>query len=157
MSILITAGNSAQAQQLKNILAAEDVLLGDHQDIPELMIKMGKMIKTPSPRSAAFVHQMLSLCLDEQVNKLYPLRRAELLPLAEAHQLFDEFDIRLMLPSVEIIKHDIARQLTGGIVIIEQGRVLDGDILNAAVLLHDKAINGVFKVNTDNYTIFTAD
>jgi len=158
MSILITAANSAQAQQLKNILAIDDVILGDHHDIPDLLVKSGKMVVTPNPKSSAFVHQMLALCLDKQINKLYPLRRSELLPLAEARQLFEEFDITLMVPSIDIINNNIPHAVINGhIVIVEKGRVVEGDFLDAVALLQDKTINGVFKVNTEDYIIFTAD
>jgi hypothetical protein len=158
MSILITGANSAQAQQLKNILVIDDVILGDYQDIPELLVKAGKMVVTPSPKSSAFVHQMLALCLDKQIDKLYPLRRAELLPLAEARQLFEEFDITVVVPSVNIIANNIPHEVIGGrVVIVEKGRVVEGDFLNAVALLQDKTINGVFKVNTEDYIIFTAD
>jgi len=159
VSTLITAANSAQAQQLKNLLPVDDVLLGDYQDIPEIFVKSGKMVITPNPKSTAFIHQMLALCLDKQINKLYVLRREELLPLAEAHQLFDEFDIKLMIPTKEmIVANNQAEQITDGhIVIVESGRVVEGDYLDAVTLLQDKTNNGVFKVNTYNYIIFTAD
>ncbi|RKR85444.1 hypothetical protein BDD43_5715 [Mucilaginibacter gracilis] len=158
MNALITAANSAQAQQLKKILGPDDVILGDYQDIPELMVTAGRMVKTPNPRSAAFVHQMLSLCLDKQISKVYALRRDELLPLAQARQLFEEFDITLIIPSTELIDNNPPPQtLTGDIVILESGRVVVGDFLNAVALLHNKTTNGVFKVNNENYIIFTAD
>ncbi|MEO6521451.1 MAG: hypothetical protein ABIN91_07235 [Mucilaginibacter sp.] len=158
MNVLITAANSAQAQQLKNILAIDDVILGDHYDMPELLVKSGKMVVTPNPKSSAFVHQMLALCLDKQIDKLYPLRRAELLPLAEARQLFEEFDITLVVPSVNTIANNIPHKVIGGrVVIVEKGRVVEGDFLNAVALLQDKTLNGVFKVNTEDYIIFTAD
>lgn len=158
MNTLITAANSAQAQQLKKILLLEDAILGDYHDIPDLLVQTGKWIKTPSPKSTAFVHQMLSLCLDKQINKVYALRRSELLPLAEARQLFDEFDIKLIIPTKDIIDNNIPHQVIGGgVVIVEKGRVVEGDFLNAVALLQDKTINGVFKVNTQDYIIFTAD
>lgn len=158
MNVLITAANSAQAQQLKNILGLKDAILGDYHDIPDLLINTGKMVKTPSPKSTAFVHQMLAFCLDKQIDKIYPLRRAELLPLAEARQLFEEFDIILMIPTKDIIDNNLPHQVIGGqVVIVENGRVVEGDFLDAVTLLQDKTINGIFKVNTEDYIIFTAD
>jgi hypothetical protein len=157
-TILITAANSAQAQQLKNVLGAGDVILGDYLDIPEVLLKSGKMIKTPNPKSAAFIHQMLALCLDKHISKVYALRRDELLPLEEARQLFAEFDIKLIIPSKKIIDNNLPHHvIAGNIVIVENGRVVEGDFLNAVALLQDNTINGVFKVNTEDYIIFTAD
>lgn len=157
---MITAANSAQAYQLKSILAPEaDILLGDYLEIPDLLVKSGKMIRTPKPEGNAFIHEMLALCLDKGIHQLFALRRAELLPLAEARQLFAEFDITLYIPAREIITADVARGIDGRIVVIENGRLLAGHIEDYA---DDSALPGwgdigVFKTNNQEYTLFTAD
>jgi hypothetical protein len=160
VSILITAANSAQAYQLKGILKDEaEIVLGDYLEIPDLMVKTGKMIRTPDPKGLAFIHEVLALCLDKGINKVYALRRAELLPLAEARQLFAEFDITLYIPSKEIIADAIPHEVTGGqIVIVENGNVIAGDLSYlASGEGWRSAVAGVFKVNAEGYTIFTAD
>jgi len=104
MSVLITAATSAQAYKLKAALnTTEKVLLGDYLDLPDLMVKNGAMIKTPSPENPSFAHLMLTLALDNQVTKIYTLRRAELVLLQEAKILFAEFDIELCAPNNEFI------------------------------------------------------
>ncbi|WP_448699981.1 hypothetical protein ACFGVR_22745 [Mucilaginibacter sp. AW1-3] len=104
MSVLITAATSAQAYKLKAALnTTEKVLLGDYFDLPELMIKNGTMIKTPAPENPSFAHLMLTLALDNQITKIYPLRSAELALLLEAETLFAEFDIELCTPENEFI------------------------------------------------------
>ena len=108
MSTLITAANSAQAQQLKSVLATEDIVLGDYQDIPDFMVKSGKLIKTPNPNSPAFIHEMLALCLDKGITRVFALRKQELLLLSEATLLFSEFDIQLSIPPREAIHSIIA-------------------------------------------------
>lgn len=159
MSILITAANSAQAYQLKNILGAEAaILLGDYLEIPDLLVRSGKMIRTPAPQGNAFIHEMLALCLDKGVDKVFALRRSELLPLAEARQLFAEFDITLYIPEREMITEGKGHHVDGRVVIIENGRLAMGDIeenVNNALL--QPGITGVFKVNNQDYTLFIAD
>jgi hypothetical protein len=93
MSILITSANSAGAYQLKSKLNADDTILGDYEDLPVLMLKSGKMIQLPNPKSASYSHQMLTLCLDKGIQIVYPLREEEAMLLKEAEQLFNEYGI----------------------------------------------------------------
>jgi hypothetical protein len=89
VNILITAATSAEAQRLKSKLAPAPVILGDYYDLPEFM----KMIRLPNPASAAYVHEMLTLCLDKQISTVYVLREEEATLLREAEQLFKEYGI----------------------------------------------------------------
>ena len=95
MSILITAATSAQAYQLKNKLDGEKTILGDHMDLPEFMVKTGKMILLPKPASASYTHEMLTLCLDKGIDSVYLLRPDETALLLKAETLFNEYDIKL--------------------------------------------------------------
>lgn len=95
MSILITSANSAMAYQLKSKLHADEVILGDYEELPALMLKSGKMIQLPSPNSASYSHQMLTLCLDKGIEVVYPLRKEEAELLKEAEQLFSEYGINI--------------------------------------------------------------
>lgn len=96
MYTLITAASSAEAYQLKNSINASSVLLGDYEDLPELMIKSGKMLKLPNPQQDTYPHLMLALCLDYQIETVYTLRAQEAEALAPAMQLFAEYGIELM-------------------------------------------------------------
>ena len=95
MSILITSANSAAAYQLKSKLNVDEVILGDYEELPALMLKLGKMIQLPNPKSASYSHQMLTLCLDKGIQTVYPLREEEATLLKEAKQLFKEYDINI--------------------------------------------------------------
>jgi hypothetical protein len=155
MSILITAASSAQAYQIKSVIhTSEPVLLGDYTDIPELMVKNGTMIKTPDPASASFAHEMLTLCLDKGVSMLFPLRNAELVPLAEARQLFLEFDIQLILPKIQVIdKH--TEVTDGSIVVLNRSEIIGGD---REITAPHTLTDGIFKINNKgDYQVFTAD
>ncbi len=95
MSILITSANSARAYQLKSKLNVDGVILGDYEELPALMLKSGKMIQLPNPKSASYSHQMLTLCLDRGIETVYPLREDEATLLKEAEQLFKEYEINI--------------------------------------------------------------
>ena len=96
MYTLITAANSAQAYSLKSKLNADNVLLGDYLDLPDIMIQSGKMLKLPDPNSASYAHQMLALCLDRNIAKLYVLRKDEAEQLLNAKTLFSEYGIGIL-------------------------------------------------------------
>ena len=96
MSTLITSANSAAAYQLKSKLNADEVILGDYEELPALMVKSGKMIQLPNPKSASYSHQMLTLCLDKGIQTVYPLREEEATLLKESDQLFREYDINIL-------------------------------------------------------------
>jgi hypothetical protein len=154
MSILITAASSAQAYQLKSILNTDvEVLLGDYLELPESMLRSGKMVKTPHPSSNTFIHEMLALCLDKGIEEVFTLRTAELTQLVEAEQLFREFNITLFVPSKEMIIADqfINIGVSTSILVIQNGNVIAGD--KNALPPPGENLNGVFKGSK----IFTAD
>lgn len=105
MKVLITAALSARAYQVKRLFDPEacQILLADSQDIPDFMLKAGQIIRIPAGDSAVFTHELLKLCLDQQINVLLPLRAKELQPLAQARTLFDEYGIEVLVPGIEEI------------------------------------------------------
>ena len=54
------------------------------------------MIRLPDPKSIAYAHEMLTLCLDNEINTVYALRNEEYTLLNEAAQLFNEFGIEIL-------------------------------------------------------------
>jgi hypothetical protein len=92
---LITAANSSEAYSLKNALDTKHVLLGDYLELPDVLIRSGKVLQLPNPQNAAYTHQMLALCLDKDVDTIYALRDQERQPLLNAEQLFFEYNIRI--------------------------------------------------------------
>jgi hypothetical protein len=98
MGILITSANSAAAHQLKNKLNNVAIILGDHHDLPEFMLKNGSMIKLPKPASPSYTHEMLTLCLDRNIDTVYALGEDEIRLLRESEQLFSEYNISIVTP-----------------------------------------------------------
>jgi hypothetical protein len=96
MYTLITAATSAQAHRLKNSLTTEWVILGDYLELPAFMLKDADMMKLPNPASLSYAHEMLTLCIDRNINKIYALKTDELVLLNESRQLFAEFGIEII-------------------------------------------------------------
>ena len=95
MYTLITAANSSEAYSLKNTLTAGDTLLGDYLELPDLLVRSGKVLRLPNPQNPAYTHQMLALCLDKDIDTIYALREQEKQLLLNAKQLFNEYDIKI--------------------------------------------------------------
>ncbi|RCH55098.1 hypothetical protein DJ568_07860 [Mucilaginibacter hurinus] len=98
---LITAATTAEAHRLKSSMNPDEVILGDYLDLPEFMIKSGKMLRLPNPQSASYAHEMLTLCLDHDIKSLHPVREAEAEALVEAKQLFIEYGINISVNEIQ--------------------------------------------------------
>ena len=102
MSILITAANSAPAYKLKNLLNSDNLIMGDHMDLPDFMLKPGKLIRLPDPKSVSYTHEMLTLCLDMGIEAIYLFREQEILLLLKAETLFNEYNIKILVKGNEL-------------------------------------------------------
>ena len=98
MYMLITGAATSKAYKIKNSLGTENIILGDYAELPStLLSKM--MIQLPNPASASYAHQMLALCLDNEIDHIYPLKKEEEIQLATAKQLFTEYGINITAAS----------------------------------------------------------
>jgi hypothetical protein len=97
MYTLITCANSAKAYALKNNLPGEQVIMGDFEALPEFLVNSGKMIRLPNPVEPSYIHQVLALCLDQNINKICPLRAQEQVLLLNSAQLFAEYGISILV------------------------------------------------------------
>lgn len=102
MYTLITAANSSEAYSLKSSLSADHILLGDYLELPDLLIRSGKVISLPDPQNVAYTHKMLAICLDRDIDTIYTLRVQEKQLLLEAKQLFDEYGIKIKVVDAKI-------------------------------------------------------
>jgi hypothetical protein len=103
-NILITEALSAKAYQLKSEYSANAVtiIMGDFNEVPEVMVKSGSIKKLPQPASPAYPHQMLTFCLDNNVNAVFVLNEQEMGALEPAMQLFFEYGI-----DIQLVKNDL--------------------------------------------------
>ena len=97
MHTLITCANSAKAYALKNNLPGEQVIMGDFEALPECLVNSGKMIRIPNPSETSYVHQVLTLCLDRNINKICPLQVQEQVFLVNSAHLFAEYGISIVV------------------------------------------------------------
>jgi len=103
VNILITSAKSAQAYRLKNRLdVADNIILGDYNELPAFMLAKGKMIKLSNPQSISYTHEMLALCLDNSIDIIYVLDNKEVVLLIESKQLFAEYNIDIQVPGDEV-------------------------------------------------------
>lgn len=96
MFTLITAANSSAAYKLKGVLSKKNVLMGDYLDLPEVLVRSGKVLQLPDPHHSSYAHQMLALCLDKGVSEIYALRKEETEALLNTKQLFSEYGIDIL-------------------------------------------------------------
>jgi len=101
MAILITAASFAVAYKLERSLDDPDVLFADQIEMPVIPGK--KFIRIPEASSAIFTSEILKICLDNHIVKVFPLKQAEFNELSKAEQLFNEYGIIIIVPSNEWI------------------------------------------------------
>lgn len=102
MKALITSALTARAYRLKNQLITRDVIMGDYNEIPALMLQPAKIVQLPNPGESSYPHQMLALCLDNEVTEVYPLNPKENDALKPVVQLFAEYGIE-----IQFVKNDL--------------------------------------------------
>lgn len=95
MAILITAAADSSAHRLARILSTSEIIFADQRALPIFSDK--KFIQIPLPESAAFAHEILKLCLDYGITKIYPLKKEELHELSKSRQLFEEYGINVLV------------------------------------------------------------
>lgn len=107
-------------------------------------------MKIPAGNSASYAHMMLDLALNSGIDRIFPLYADEILPLAESRQLFDEYGISVIVPSLFWLREKAGIQVTGPVewVVIEQGKVIAGTLPSAPASLEGD-LSGIFQVGFD--------
>lgn len=148
MNILITAAATAQAHQLLRILNTTDnVFFADSVDLPQIMLKDKKFLKTSPGDSASYAHLLLTSCMDLHIEKVYPLRKAEIIALSEARQLFDEYGIVVIVPEKSIVHALMDKGIKGEIMVKENSE--PGEFPDRGIFIRDET--------TLDYQLFTAN
>lgn len=101
-NVLITEALSAASHRFKKTITGNNILMGDFNELPEVMLKSGAIRKLPNPQSASYPHQILAFCLDNNVNTVYTLNEDEFDALQPAAQLFLEYGI-----DIQLVKNDL--------------------------------------------------
>lgn len=159
MKILITAGTTTQAHKLKRLLDKEETFIFADQEIPAFVSSSFRFIQIPQGDSFSFAHELLKNCLDEEVDCVFPLRKAEILSLAEAVQLFEEYGVKVVVPVKEKLSVLMSAQpVIGSLTVFINGSVYAAEDKNT--VFSESMHDGVFVTNPEkeaDHYIFTAD
>ena len=144
MSVLITAATNSAAFQLARILNTEDIFFASDMDIPVLTGK--RFLKIPSTASLSFVHEVLKVCLDHQILEVYPLLHDEIVELSNSRQLFEEFKIKLIIPSVNWIEKRLNDLpfISSNLFVLIDGNICAGNMVKESLSFFNET-NGVFQ------------
>lgn len=144
---LITAASHAAAYKLERVLNFQGSVLADYQELPQFKFSGKRFVKIPQGNSASYAHELLNICLDGGIDKVFPLYSDEILPLAQARQLFYEYGISVIVPAIDWLAMEKESVATpdGLLVIIEAGRLLAGE-LPPGVIVTDLELSGCFRV-----------
>lgn len=160
MSVLITAASHAEAYKLDRMLKLPDVSFADFHDLPRFSLSR-KFIRLPQGHSASYAHEVLDLALNLGIEKIFPLYEDEILPLAESRQLFAEYGISVIVPSLFWLKTPAKLSLNyfPDPVVIESGKLIAGD-LSESISLPEENLSGIFLIESGNtnpgFKLFTA-
>ena len=105
---LITSGQHPGVYFLEKWLPQYHFIYGDASFIEQ--IPVSQQLLLPSVLQPDYIHQLLNICLDQQINIVFAMSAAEQELLAEATELFAEFDIQLHLP--DLISRKLLYNLT---------------------------------------------
>lgn len=104
---MITAALQAFAQRLaKQVQQATGlkVVFAESGEIPSALLQGQKYKRIPHGIAPTFVHELLSLCLDAEIDYLLPLRKNEMQALSASKQLFMEYGIVLLGPDKSVLE-----------------------------------------------------
>ena len=156
MSVLITAASHAEAYKLDRILQLPDVIFADHTDMPAVAFSGRKFIRIPRGSSPSYAHILLDLALNAGIDRIFPLYAEEILPLAESRQLFDEYGISVIVPSVLWLKNrqpDYCKG-TSQLVVLEKGEAIAGS-LPSDLKISAEFLSGIFTLDPQDNFDFT--
>ncbi|MEX8547834.1 MAG: hypothetical protein V5804_09540 [Mucilaginibacter sp.] len=100
---LITCGHHPSVYFLEKWLPPASFIYGDASFTAQ--ISVSQQLLLPKVSQPDFIHQLLNICLDNQIESVFAMAAAEQELLAEAVELFEEFNIKLNLPDLISKKH----------------------------------------------------
>ncbi len=101
MKVLITGGKSALALKMLKAFELHQVLLADYGEMPNFSSSAYTFISLGEKNEDTIAHTLLNQCLNEGVDLILPLHAFEIIPIAKAKVLFNEFNIELLLPNAD--------------------------------------------------------
>ena len=158
--ILITGAANTEAYRLSRLIDASQVIFADHQELPNFSKSSNQFVKISSGKAPSFAHELLTVCLDLGVDTVFALYKDEVMALSEANVLFEEFGIKLMIPSVEWLSRNLDPQAyasKNNLVVLDNGNIIGGSL--SEILWPKENLTGVFNWTCENnfyrFTLFT--
>lgn len=144
MSGLITAASDSAAFRLARLFSEKVLFFGSIEEIPN--IGDTKFIKIPSAKSSSFSHELLKICLDNEINEVYPLVLDEIIELSSSRILFEEYNIKIIIPSSNYINLELLNYsfLLTNLIVLINGVIMAGNRPPNNSLPFQE-LNGVFK------------
>jgi hypothetical protein len=143
MSVLITSASDSAAFHIARLLEDENLIFGTIEQMPD--ITGSKFIRIPAASSPSFTHELLKICIDHQIHEIFPLMKDEIVELSSSRVLFEEFDIKIVIPSINSVYLNFlspAPQLSK-LVVMVNGVFIAGDIPPSSISeMQDE--NGIF-------------
>lgn len=95
---LVTCGGNPGVYFLEKWLPGFEFVYGDASFITQ--ISETQQLVLPKVSQADYIHELLNICLDKQIESVFAMSFAEQELLSEATELFSEFNINLFLPDL---------------------------------------------------------
>lgn len=105
MKILITGGKSAHALKMVRVFADDEIVLADYGDMPSFPSARYHFISLGERNDDIIAHNLLNYCLNEGVDAILPLHVFEINEIAKSTVLFEEFNIRVLMPDADHVIH----------------------------------------------------
>lgn len=105
MKILITGGKSVQSLKLVNTFAEDNIVLADYGDMPSIPSARYYFISLGERNDEIIAHNLLNHCLNEGVDAVLPLHEFEIADITKSKVLFEEFNIKVLMPENDQIIH----------------------------------------------------
>jgi hypothetical protein len=142
MPALITGASNAAAFRLARLFAKEDLVFGSNEQLPNF--STFKFITIPLATSTSFCHELLKICLDNQINQIFPLLKNEIIELGSSKILFEEFNIKIITPSVSYNNSGLFNldKTIVKLVVVKNSEIIAGDLPPQNILPNEE--NGIF-------------
>lgn len=128
-NLLITFGTRALAQRLSNLLKNDFTIhFATSEEVPVFL--NSKFMVIPVGSNPTYAHELLKICLDQQIQILLPIGLSEVKAIAEAKVLFEEYNIQVLTPSLEELEEVFVftnPATSVAIHVAHQGQCLDVD------------------------------
>ncbi len=101
MKILITGGMSSKALKLLVKFTGDTIVLAEYGEVPAFPSAKYQFISLGVRNDDIIAHNLLSHCLDEEVEAVLPLHAFEIAEVAKSALLFEEFNIQVLMPETD--------------------------------------------------------